>query len=236
VDGIFYLINIFARWYTRAMKTLIHSVSRLSHWRQSVQKFFGMGALFLSLGGVFALGAMAQTSYPNPLEVDGTPVTDLNILLTAFLSNLQGLVVVLALVFIIVGALIYITSAGNEQRMTWAKTAILVALIGLAIAIAAPLFLRELGLILGWTPTTPAGVGTTLTLSQVLGNVLSFLLAVLGVVALLALILWAFLYLTAAGEPDRADTGKKIITYAIIGIVVALAGLVIITQVAKFFV
>lgn len=170
-------------------------------------------------------------TYANPLAFNDVPS-----LLTAVLTSLQNIVVVLAIVFIIIGALIYITSAGNEKQVTWAKKAILAAVIGLAIAIAAPLFLREIGGIFGWTnPGAVSGFGTTLTLSAVLANILSFLLATIGVVALIALILGAFMYITSVGDPDRADTGKKIVTYAIIGIVVSLAALVIIRQVATFF-
>lgn len=195
--------------------------------------FFFVSAFLVSVPGV-----LSQTmTYPNPLKVNGTPVTDFRTLIVAFLGSLQSIIVVLAIIFIIVGALLYVTSAGSEKQVTWAKSTILAAVIGLAIAIAAPLFLREIGGILGWTNTaTVSGIfGTTLTLSQVLGNVLAFLLAIVGMVALITLILGAFMYLTAAGEPDRADAGKGIIKYSIIGIIVVLAALVIIKQVATFF-
>lgn len=197
--------------------------------------------LFLGASILSAAPLLAQTlppaGYQSPLMLGGTPVTDFTTLFTAFLGTLQSLIVILALVFIVIGALIYITSAGDEERVRWAKSAILAAAIGLALAIAAPLFLREIGTIMGWTtPTSVPGFGTTLTLTQVLGNTLSFLLALIGVIALIALVIGGFLYITSAGDADRADTGKKIATYAVIGLVVALAGLVIVTQVAKFFV
>lgn len=185
---------------------------------------FGLSIFFLPL-------LVSAESYGNPLKYD-----DFTALITDVLKALQTIVATLALIFLIVGALIYLTSAGNEKLLTLGKSAILAAAIGLAIAIAAPLFLREIGLMLGWvTPTELSGVGTSLTLSQVLANVLSFLLSLLGVVAMIALVIGGFLYLTSAGDADRADTGKNILKYSIIGLIVALAGLVIVTQVAKFF-
>ena len=167
--------------------------------------------------------------YENPLTS-----ADLNALTVSLLTGMQTTVVVLAVVFIIIGALIYLTSAGDESRTTWAKKAILAAVLGLALAVAAPMFLREIGVIMGWTPTN-IGFGTSLTLTALLGNILSFLLALVGVVALIMLIIGAFLYITAGGETDRADTGKKIVKFAVLGIIVTLAGLVLIRQVASFF-
>ena len=41
------------------------------------------------------------------------------------------------------------------------------------------------------------------------------------------------MYLTAYGDEKRIDTGKKTITYAILGIVVTLAALVIVRQIAN---
>ena len=49
------------------------------------------------------------------------------------------------------------------------------------------------------------------------------------------LVVGAFMYLTAAGDEDRIDTGKKIVKYSIIGIAIALAALVLVRQVASFF-
>lgn len=181
------------------------------------------------------LGLLGETAsaaaYENPLTS-----SDLVVLLTQLLSWTQGFVVVLALVFLIIGALLYLTSGGSEKQITWAKAAILAAMIGLALVIAAPLFLREIGIILGWVPSNLPNFGTSLTFTQVLGKVLSFLLGIIGVVSIIMLVIGGFTYLTSAGDTNRADTGKSIVTYAIVGIAVALAALVIIRQLASFFV
>jgi hypothetical protein len=41
------------------------------------------------------------------------------------------------------------------------------------------------------------------------------------------------MYLTAYGDEKKIDSGKKIVTYAIIGIVVALSALVVVRQIAN---
>jgi hypothetical protein len=136
---------------------------------------------------------------------------------------------------LVIGAFLYITSAGDEGRMETGKKTILAALIGLALGIAAPAFLREIGSILGWTSTLPAGVGTSLTLIEIASRVLSFLLTIIGILAIIMLIIGGIMYLTAAGNEDQIDRGKKIVKYSLIGITIALAALVLVRQVAGFF-
>jgi glucose uptake protein GlcU len=161
-----------------------------------------------------------------------------NEFLGSVLSWLQGIVAILALVMIVIGGFLYITSAGDSSRTEIAKKCILAAVIGFAIAIAAPSFLREIGTILGWGPAAtnlPPGVGTSLSLLQIFGNVLNFLLSIVGIVAIIMIVVGAIMYLTAAGDEDRLDTGKSIVKYAMIGIFVALASLVIVRQLANLF-
>lgn len=157
-------------------------------------------------------------------------------MLTSILGTLQGIIVILALVFLVIGAVLYILSAGNDDRMKTAKNCILAAMIGLAIGIAAPSFLKEIGNVLGWGAVNSGAVAGALTLSQIARNVLNFLLSIVGILGIIMLVIGGIMYLTAAGSEERIETGKKIVVYAIIGIVVALAALVIVSQIAAFFV
>jgi hypothetical protein len=51
---------------------------------------------------------------------------------------------------------------------------------------------------------------------------LNFFLGFLGLLAVIMVIYGGIMYVTAAGEQDKADKGKKIIMYAIVGIVIIL--------------
>lgn len=156
----------------------------------------------------------------------------------AFLSALQGIIVTLALVFLVFGGVLYIISAGNEGRIKTAKSAITAAMIGLAIGIAAPSFLKEISTILGWTSaggSEPGAVTDALSLGAILQNVLNFLLSMVGILAIIMLVIGGIMYFAAAGDEKRADTAKSIVRFAIIGITVSLASLVIVTQIAQFF-
>lgn len=200
-------------------------------------QFLRRGFLALILGMFFSwmlsFSVQAQTAYVNPLQFGDTG--DLGQVLGSVLSAMQGIIVVLGIIFIIIGALIYITSGGNESRMTLGKTAITAALIGLALGIAAPSFLKEIAGVLGWGAIDAAIVAAP-TLSSLALKVLNFLLSIIGVLAIIMLVIGGLIYLTAAGDENKAETGKKIVTYAVVGVGVALAALVIVTQVASLFV
>lgn len=189
---------------------------------------FSGAALVVPLESVWA--ACPANEYCNPLKFD-----TLEGVLGSALATMQGIIVVLGIIFIVIGALLYITSAGNESRMTLAKSAITAALIGLALGIAAPSFLKEISGVLGWAKVD-AAVAAAPTLSSIALKVLNFLLSIVGVLAVIMMVVGGILYLTDAGDEGRAETGKKIVTYAVIGIAVALAALVLVTQIAKFFV
>ena len=88
---------------------------------------------------------VATIPFINPLQFN-----TVDALVSSILSNLNGIIIVLAIIFIIIGGILYITSTGNDKRMEAAKACITGALIGLAIAIAAPSFLKEIAIVLGW--------------------------------------------------------------------------------------
>jgi hypothetical protein len=177
--------------------------------------------------GTAGTSSTAPIEFPNPLRYDTVEGLATNIL-----STLRSIIVVLSIIFIVLGGVFYITSAGDEGRMKIAKGSIFASMIGLAIGIAAPSFLKEISSILGWNATS-SELSSSLSLTQISLNFLNFLLAIIGVLTLIMLIVGGIMYLTSAGDEDRAKTGKKIVTYSIIGITIALASLVIVRQIAN---
>lgn len=171
------------------------------------------------------------TEFCNPLAFN-----DVESFLSHFLTVLQRIIVVLSLIFIVIGALMYITSGGNDGQITSAKKAITAALIGLAIGLAAPSFLKEISTILGWGTTNNAAVNSALTLSQIALRVLNFLMSILGILALLMMVVGAMFYLTAAGDEKQVEKGKKIFQYSVLGVIIAMASMVVIRQISAFFI
>jgi hypothetical protein len=166
----------------------------------------------------------SETTFPNPLRFNS-----IQEVLTSLLVNLRAIVVTLCIVFIVLGGLLYITSAGNQKRIDTAKACITGAVIGFAIVLAAPTFLIEIKKILGDTSTAaPAG----LSLLEIATRVLELLLSILGIIAIISIVIGGGMYLTAYGDEKKIDTAKEIIKYSILGIVVALGSLVIVRQIA----
>ena len=88
------------------------------------------------------------TSFTNPLQFQ-----TVDKLLSQLMGALQKIIVTLSLLMIVYGAVLYVISGGGKQIET-AKGAITAALVGLAIGLAAPSFLKEISIILGWGPLT----------------------------------------------------------------------------------
>lgn len=199
--------------------------------------------IFLSLIlGIFIFGnsfsfALAQATGDSGTITFTNPLTynTVDEILTALLIHLQGIIVVISMVFIVIGALLYMTSAGNDGRMTTAKGAIFAAVIGLAIGIAAPSFLREIYTALGRSTASEDLINSAPSIATIALNVLNFLLGITGVLGIIMLVASGIAYLTAAGNEGQIETAKKMTKWAIIGIAVALGALVIVKQVASFF-
>lgn len=72
--------------------------------------------------------------------------------------------------------------------------------------------------------------GTNLPSGSILGivtNIMNWLLTLVGILGVIGFAIAGILYLTAAGDEDRIATAKKAMTWSIVGVIVALLGLVI---------
>lgn len=206
-----------------------------------IKKIFLFGLVMFYLFLIFGNTNLANATCPggqvgcfeNPL---GPNMDNLKAVLTSLLNHLAGVIVLISIIFIIIGGLMYMMSAGDEKMITRAKNTITGATVGLAIALAAPTFLKEIMTILGGPATGNPDdlVNNALTVKAIALGVLKFLLSVVGIIAIISLVVGGATYLTAYGDEKRLDKGKAIVTYSIVGIAIILAALVIVNQVSKF--
>lgn len=190
--------------------------------KKNITTFLFMSIVMLFFSYSFAQGA--DVPFANPLKFD-----TIEGVVGALLENLMNILALVAVLFIVIGGLMYMLAGGDDKKITTAKSIITSAIIGFAIAISAGTFLKEVQKILG---QTPAGqTATALDLKTIIENTLKFLLSVVGIIAMIGLVVGGVFYLTAYGDEDRAKKGKSIITSSIIGIAIALAALVIVKQV-----
>jgi hypothetical protein len=76
--------------------------------------------------------------------------------------------------------------------------------------------------------------GTGLPAGSLLGIITSgmnWLLIVVGILGVIGFVIAGIIYLTAAGDEDQVAKGKKAMIYSIVGVIVALLGVVIIQAV-----
>jgi heme/copper-type cytochrome/quinol oxidase subunit 2 len=92
-------------------------------------------------------------------------------------------------------------------------------------------------LVAGAQFTTPNPAGTGLpgdsNIQNFIIRIINILLAIAGLVAVLFLIIGGFRYITAAGNEEASGSAKKIITNAIIGIVVIILSFVIVRVISN---
>lgn len=69
------------------------------------------------------------------------------------------------------------------------------------------------------------------SVSDIVRNFMRWILIIVGLLGVIGFAIAGVLYLTAAGDEDRIKSAKSAMTYAIIGVVVALLGLVVMNAV-----
>lgn len=89
----------------------------------------------------------------------------------------------------------------------------------------------------GWAGGAGAGGQSGLentTLADLVYTAMAWLLGILAVAAIIGFVVAGLFYITAAGDEAKAEKAKSMMTYSIIGIVVALIGWIAVTAVSTF--
>lgn len=73
------------------------------------------------------------------------------------------------------------------------------------------------------------------TVSTILGNVVTFLLSIVGVLAIIGIVISGILYLTAAGDMRRISLAKAGLVTSIIGTIIAFGAMILLSGINQFF-
>lgn len=176
-------------------------------------------------------GGAAKSTAASPTTSGGIfdpPISPTTIegVLANIMGYLQGIAGTIAVIFIIIGGIMYMVSGGSKEMTEKAKKTVLFAVVGLAIVLAAPLFYQEIKAIL-------SGNNHGSALQAILMNVLKLLLSIVGFLAIITVVIGAIWMFSAVGDDNRYKIGKKTVTYSILGLIIAVASLIIATQVTS---
>ncbi len=72
--------------------------------------------------------------------------------------------------------------------------------------------------------------------TQLLGNFLEWLLGIVGSIALLMLIYGGVVYMSSNGDPQKAETGKRIVMWTLGGLMIVLLSYSILSTVEDIFI
>jgi hypothetical protein len=103
-----------------------------------------------------------------------------------------------------------------------------------AIAAAIPMIVGAQTATTGNGFAVPASATASLpggTLIQILTSGMNWLLVVVGILGVIGFVIAGIIYLTAAGDESQIERGKHTMIYSIIGVIVALLGVIIIKAV-----
>lgn len=164
----------------------------------------------------------ANVEFGNPINA-----SDLGSVLTNIMNYLKKIAGSIALIFIILGGIMYMISAGNKEMMERGKKTLIYALAGFAIVIASSTFTYEIQNALGESATSTGGA----TLAQIALNVVKLLLSIVGSLAIISIVLGAIWMFTAGGDKERYELGKKTVIYSIIGVTIVLSAIIILNQI-----
>jgi cytochrome bd-type quinol oxidase subunit 2 len=163
----------------------------------------------------------AAEGLENPLG-DADSIEGVIILLS---RSLIGLVAVAATFMFIYGGIMMLTSGGNEKRVASAKETLKWTALGLVFIFLAGAILRLVYQSFGKTGyldiSATIGLGTE-SPQKTAVNIIRAVLGLLGIASVVMIILGGYWWLTAAGNEQRVERAKKILTSAIIGLIIIL--------------
>lgn len=98
----------------------------------------------------------------------------------------------------------------------------------LVLLIVFPVFVSAQGVVVPdaevVVPDTPLPKGKIVDILQ---NFMTWLLVIVGILGVIGFVISGIIYLTAAGNEEQAQKGKRTMVYSIVGIIVAMLGAII---------
>lgn len=158
------------------------------------------------------------------------PITssDLEMFAWGIVESLRSAATLLAVLSIVVGGLVYISSFGNPTRMQSAKGFVTYALIGFVVVSAAPTLVEEVKTIT--SAESNFDTSPLKTVPQIIMDVLKFVLTSFGLLATIGFAIAGAMYVWAFGNSQRQAKAKTFVFYCVIAVAVSGSALIVLAQ------
>jgi len=124
-----------------------------------------------------------------------------------------------SVIVLIVGGIMYMAARGDEERVNTAREVVSGSIIATVLTLLSGVLFTFLH-----KPTANIqGAATLSDATQVLQNIASILLGVVGGVCALMLIYSGVQYMLAAGEQEKIDSAKKGLFFSVVGLAISLS-------------
>lgn len=142
--------------------------------------------------------------------------------LKAILNGMQYLAGAIAILFIIIAAYRYITAGGNEEKTKQGTQSLIYSIVGLFVMVISGV-INSIFKYTAASGTNPATTTISATDIRVLINsIVVFASSLVGGLAILMLVYAGFVWITAHGNDEQVAKAKKIITFAVLGLIVII--------------
>ncbi|MBR3252698.1 hypothetical protein IKF84_01330 [Candidatus Saccharibacteria bacterium] len=163
-----------------------------------------------------------------PIDSEDTLVKSIATIATNILTDISVIASYLVLFYVIYGGFLYITSAGDPGKAANGKKTLVHAFIGLAIVTSAYTIFSAIRIAIATDVALADCVwNECASPNNLVANLINWLSGIVGVVSAAFVLIGAWGYITANGDPSKLQKAKQTILYAIIGLVIfALAQII----------
>lgn len=170
-------------------------------------------------------GNVYEYDTKNPL----TGVESVSQLIEKVINGIGKIIGILVVFSIVVGAMVYVTSAGNLNSMQLGKSIVTYALIGFAVVIILPRITQEVAVFIG--SGGPFEFGQVRGVKEIIQAILNFLLTVVVILSSIGFVISGVMYVIATGDTQRKSLAKEYIFYCIMAVVISGGSLIILSQI-----
>ena len=159
---------------------------------------------------------------PQNIDSQEDLVTTIAAIASNILTDLSIIAAYLILFYVMYGGFLYMTSTGEPGKTATAKKTLTNAFIGLGIVISAYTIFSAIRIAIAGNNASfqDCTISGCVEPTDLVANLIRWLSGIIGVVAAIFVLVGAWGYITANGEPNKLQKAKMTIFYALIGLVV----------------